>query len=65
MEAILRRGLAEGAVAVGFGSAYTPGANMAEIERMSFRGVPFAFVSLANGKIYRTYKECGATYQNC
>ena len=34
MEAILRRGLAEGAVAVGFGSAYTPGANMAEIERM-------------------------------
>ena len=34
MEAILRRGLAEGAVAVGFGSAYTPGANMAEMERM-------------------------------
>lgn len=34
MEAILRRGLAEGAVAVGFGSAYTPGANMSEIERM-------------------------------
>ncbi|MEA3244596.1 MAG: amidohydrolase family protein [Gemmatimonadota bacterium] len=34
MEAILKRGLAEGAVAVGFGSAYTPGANMAEIERM-------------------------------
>ena len=34
MEAILRRGLAEGAVAVGFGSAYTPGASMAEIERM-------------------------------
>ena len=26
MEAILKRGLAEGAVAVGFGSAYTPGA---------------------------------------
>ncbi len=42
MEAILRRGLAEGAVAVGFGSAYTPGANMAEIERM-FR------VAAANG----------------
>ena len=34
MEALLRRGLAEGAVAVGFGSAYTPGATMAEIERM-------------------------------
>ncbi len=34
MEAILQKGLAEGAVAVGFGSAYTPGATMAEIERM-------------------------------
>jgi N-acyl-D-aspartate/D-glutamate deacylase len=34
MEAILRKGLAEGAVAVGFGSAYTPGATMAEITRM-------------------------------
>ena len=34
MEAILREGLAQGAVAVGFGSAYTPGAPMAEIERM-------------------------------
>ncbi|MGQ0648497.1 MAG: amidohydrolase family protein [Gemmatimonadaceae bacterium] len=34
MEAILRKGLDEGAVAVGFGSAYTPGATMAEIERM-------------------------------
>src|SRR5262245_6461997 len=34
MEAILRRGLAQGAVAVGFGSAYTPGAPMSEIERM-------------------------------
>ena len=28
------QGIAEGAVAVGFGSAYTPGARMAEIERM-------------------------------
>ena len=35
MEAMLRKGLAEGAVAVGFGSAYTPGATMAEITRMS------------------------------
>jgi hypothetical protein len=34
MEQILRDGLAQGAVAVGFGSAYTPGATMAEIERM-------------------------------
>lgn len=34
MEAMLREGLAQGAVAVGFGSAYTPGAPMAEIERM-------------------------------
>ena len=34
MERILRQGLAEGAVAVGFGSAYTPGAPIAEIERM-------------------------------
>jgi amidohydrolase family protein len=29
----LREGLAQGAVAVGFGSAYTPGAEMSEIER--------------------------------
>ncbi|HUU34888.1 MAG TPA: amidohydrolase family protein [Vicinamibacterales bacterium] len=34
MEAILKQGLAKGAVAVGFGSAYTPGAPMAEFERM-------------------------------
>ena len=34
METILRRGLAEGAVAVGLGSAYTPGAPMSEIQRM-------------------------------
>ena len=34
MEAILREGIAQGAVAMGFGSAYTPGAPMAEIERM-------------------------------
>jgi N-acyl-D-aspartate/D-glutamate deacylase len=34
MEGILRKGLAEGAVAVGLGTAYTPGATMAEIERM-------------------------------
>ena len=34
MEAILREGLAQGAVAMGFGSAYTPGASIAEIERM-------------------------------
>jgi N-acyl-D-aspartate/D-glutamate deacylase len=34
MEEILREGLAQGAVAMGFGSAYTPGAPMSEIERM-------------------------------
>ena len=34
MERRIREGLAQGAVAVGFGSAYTPGANMDEIERM-------------------------------
>jgi N-acyl-D-aspartate/D-glutamate deacylase len=34
METLLRQGLAEGAVAVGLGSAYTPGASMAEIERV-------------------------------
>jgi dihydroorotase len=34
MEETLRRGLADGAVAVGFGTAYTPGATMAEVERM-------------------------------
>jgi N-acyl-D-aspartate/D-glutamate deacylase len=34
MERILVRGLADGAVAVGFGSAYTPGATMDEIERL-------------------------------
>jgi N-acyl-D-aspartate/D-glutamate deacylase len=34
MERVLGDGLADGAVAVGFGSAYTPGASMAEIERM-------------------------------
>ena len=34
METMLRKGLDEGAVAVGLGSAYTPGATMAEIERV-------------------------------
>ena len=34
IEKMLREGLAQGAVAMGFGSAYTPGATMAEIERM-------------------------------
>jgi N-acyl-D-aspartate/D-glutamate deacylase len=34
MEEILARGLREGAVAIGFGSAYTPGATMAEIARL-------------------------------
>ena len=34
MEAMVRDGLAQGAVAVGLGSAYTPGAPIAEIERI-------------------------------
>lgn len=34
MEALTRTGLDEGALAVGFGSAYTPGAEMAEIQRL-------------------------------
>jgi N-acyl-D-aspartate/D-glutamate deacylase len=34
VEAILRKGIAEGAVAVGIGSAYTPGASMDEIQRV-------------------------------
>jgi N-acyl-D-aspartate/D-glutamate deacylase len=34
MEALLREGLAQGAVAMGFGTAYTPGASMREIERL-------------------------------
>lgn len=34
MELLLREGLAQGAVALGLGSAYTPGAPMSEIERM-------------------------------
>lgn len=52
MEEILREGLRQGAVAVGFGSAYTPGATMEEIGRM-FRiageaGAP-AHIHLRNG----------------
>ena len=34
IERRLRQGLAEGAAAMGFGTAYTPGATMGEIERM-------------------------------
>jgi dihydroorotase len=34
MEELVSRGLAEGAVAVGFGTAYTPGASMSEVGRM-------------------------------
>jgi N-acyl-D-aspartate/D-glutamate deacylase len=52
MESILKKGLADGAVAVGLGSAYTPGATMAEIERM-FRvaadGGASAHIHMRNG----------------
>ncbi len=52
MEAILRKGLADGAVAVGFGSAYTPGATMAELERMfrvAAEGSASAHIHMRNG----------------
>jgi len=52
MEAILRKGLADGALAVGFGSAYTPGATMAEIERMfrvAAEGRASAHIHMRNG----------------
>ena len=52
MEQLLKQGLDEGAVAVGLGSAYTPGATMAEIERM-FRvaaaGGVSAHIHMRNG----------------
>ena len=52
METILRKGLADGAVAVGFGSAYTPGATMAEIQRMfavAAAGGASAHIHMRNG----------------
>ena len=52
MEGILRQGLADGAVAVGLGSAYTPGATMAEIERMfrvAAEGGASAHIHMRNG----------------
>jgi N-acyl-D-aspartate/D-glutamate deacylase len=52
MEGVLRKGLAEGAVAVGVGSAYTPGATMAEIERMfrvAAEGSASAHIHMRNG----------------
>lgn len=52
METILRKGLSDGAVAVGFGSAYTPGATMAEIQRMfavAAQGRASAHIHMRNG----------------
>jgi N-acyl-D-aspartate/D-glutamate deacylase len=52
MEAMLRKGLAEGAVAVGLGSAYTPGATMDEIQRMfkvAAEGNASAHIHMRNG----------------
>ena len=52
MEAMFRKGLDEGAVAVGLGSAYTPGASMAEIERVfrvAAQGGASAHIHLRNG----------------
>jgi dihydroorotase len=52
MEALLRKGLAEGAVAVGLGSAYTPGATMDEIQRVfkiAAEGNASAHIHMRNG----------------
>ena len=52
METMLRKGLAEGAVAVGLGSAYTPGASMDEIQRMfkvAAEGNASAHIHMRNG----------------
>ena len=52
MEGILRKGIAEGAVAVGLGSAYTPGASMDEIQRMfkiAAEGNASAHIHMRNG----------------
>src|SRR5688572_23284336 len=52
MEAMFRNGLDEGAVAVGLGSAYTPGATMAEIERVfrvAAQGGASAHIHMRNG----------------
>jgi N-acyl-D-aspartate/D-glutamate deacylase len=52
MERRIREGLDRGAVAVGFGSAYSPGADMAELERMfavaGERGAP-VHIHMRNG----------------
>ena len=52
IEAIIRKGLAEGAVAVGIGSAYTPGASMDEIQRvfkLAADGNASAHIHMRNG----------------
>ncbi len=52
IEAIIRKGLAEGAVAVGLGSAYTPGASMDEIQRvfkLAADGNASAHIHMRNG----------------
>lgn len=52
MEAMFRKGLDEGAVAVGLGSAYTPGATMEEIERVfsvAAQGGASAHIHMRNG----------------
>jgi N-acyl-D-aspartate/D-glutamate deacylase len=52
IERLIRVGLAQGAVGIGFGAAYTPGASMAEIEQMlavaAQRGVA-AFIHTRGG----------------
>lgn len=52
METMFRKGLDDGAVAVGLGSAYTPGATMTEIERVfkvAAEGGASAHIHMRNG----------------
>jgi N-acyl-D-aspartate/D-glutamate deacylase len=52
IETIIRKGIAEGAVAVGLGSAYTPGASMDEIQRVfriAAEGNASAHIHMRNG----------------
>ena len=52
IEAIIRKGISDGAVAVGLGSAYTPGATMDEIQRvfkLAAEGNATAHIHMRNG----------------
>ncbi|MEO7134868.1 MAG: amidohydrolase family protein, partial [Vicinamibacterales bacterium] len=65
MELLLREGLAQGAVAMGLGSAYTPGAPMSEIERMfrvAAEGGVSAHIHMRGGLagLHETIKAAGS-----